>query len=68
MIEKTEIVTWSCHRCRARHAIEHATNKRTLECTLCGAEHRVMGHHVDGRPITRLIYPARTDNIKKEAK
>lgn len=52
--ERSKIVTWSCHSCGARHAIEYATDKRTLECAVCGATHIVTGLHIDGSPIIGL--------------
>lgn len=52
--KRPETVTWSCHHCEAEHEIEYATNKQILHCSKCEAIHKVMGHHIDGRPIVRL--------------
>lgn len=65
-VNDAETVTWPCQCCEAQNEIEYATDKQTLRCSECGAKHKVMGLHVRGEPITRLLYSARTGSIKKE--
>lgn len=49
------MVIWVCECCGATHRTEHATNRRFLRCWECLNEYAVVGHHVNGLPILRLI-------------
>lgn len=48
-------VAWTCQYCGAIHMIEYATDSLYLRCDGCQSEHRVVGMHINGSPMLRLI-------------